>query len=602
MTISYTLLVQEHGRLAFEASLNAALEVGRQEKDEPAPYCLIPATHSRLPRLIVARLEENSLPRHYFELEPLPDNRARVTNLSKVLPISILGDESICNPEESVILPVPLRLALGSRILLVEGESLRTLGSMTIAPGTHLTESQQIRPLEFDANQIENLAVWLQHKLGVLQSVVGSGDFFASAATALVKIIGLDHGRVLLKMDADWKTAASFPEETMPATSWKPSQPLLDRVVHEKLTAWEVYQETLVPEAVLHESGLAIASPLLDRNGGVVGALYGRRNTQQRAAVLLAPKLEAVLVETLANSVATGMALQERERAAAKAQNQFQQFFGPQFARLLEEEPQLLEARELEVTTLFCDIRAFSRFSERLGPAATVKWLGDVMTELTKCVIDQEGLVVDYVGDEVMAMWGAPKPQPDHAIRAASAACAMFDLRENLNERWQTHLGELMSFGIGINSGPAHVGNTGSQHKFKYGPLGNTVNLASRVQGLTKYLKCRLLVTTGTQKYLDKRFISRRICQTRVVNIEEPVVLFEVEKAGSEARRLFFKEFQDALDAFEGGDFARAARAAGTLLLDHPGDGPLQLLLSRAANQLMNEDAEFDPVWAPPGK
>jgi adenylate cyclase len=159
-----------------------------------------------------------------------------------------------------------------------------------------------------------------------------------------------------------------------------------------------------------------------------------------------------------------------------------------------------------------------------------------------------------------------------------------------------------MSFGIGINTGPAHVGNTGSQHKFKYGPLGNTVNLASRVQGLTKYLKCRMLVTAATQKHLDKRFISRRICQTRAVNIHEPVTLYEVERAGSEARRLFFKEFQDALDAFEGSDFARAARAAGTLLLDHPGDGPLQLLLSRAANQLMNEDAEFDPIWAPPGK
>ena len=81
-----------------------------------------------------------------------------------------------------------------------------------------------------------------------------------------------------------------------------------------------------------------------------------------------------------------------------------------------------------------------------------------------------------------------------------------------------------MNLGIGINSGPASVGNTGSTYKFKYGPLGNTVNLASRVQGATKYLKARLLVTGATRAVLGTAFAARKLCSVHVVNIAEPVV------------------------------------------------------------------------------
>jgi class 3 adenylate cyclase len=109
-----------------------------------------------------------------------------------------------------------------------------------------------------------------------------------------------------------------------------------------------------------------------------------------------------------------------------------------------------------------------------------------------------------------MAMWGAPKDQPDHAERAARAALAMLAAVPELNARWQAELGEPLDLGIGLNSGPAQVGNTGSRYKFKYGPLGNTVNLASRVQGLTKYVKCRLLVTAATRRGLAANFIAGR--------------------------------------------------------------------------------------------
>src|SRR5262249_30543675 len=171
------------------------------------------------------------------------------------------------------------------------------------------------------------------------------------------------------------------------------------------------------------------------------------------------------------------------------AHTRFEQFFTAELARQLAARPDLLEGRDTEVTILFCDIRGFSRISERLGPSCTVEWLTDVMTALSECVLTWQGVLVDYIGDELMAMWGAPEPQEDHARLACRAALDMLARLPGLSERWQPVLGEPIEIGLGINTGVARVGKSGSPHKIRYGPLGNTVNLASRVQGATKYLK-----------------------------------------------------------------------------------------------------------------
>ena len=122
------------------------------------------------------------------------------------------------------------------------------------------------------------------------------------------------------------------------------------------------------------------------------------------------------------------------------------------------------------------------------------------------------------------------------------------------------------------------------------------------MQGLTKYLNCRLLVTGATREQLDDGFIARRVVKTRVVNLKEPVDLFEVEAAGAADQLAFFRASEAALEALEAGDFANAARRSGTLLPDHSGDGPLLLVLSRASTALVNRGAGFDAVWEPPGK
>jgi adenylate cyclase len=199
-------------------------------------------------------------------------------------------------------------------------------------------------------------------------------------------------------------------------------------------------------------------------------------------------------------------------------------------------------------------------------------------------------------------MWGAPRLQPDHAERAVRAALGMLGSLPALNAQWREAIGEPLEFGIGLNTGKAHVGNTGSRHKFKYGPLGSAVNLASRVQGLSKYLNCRLVAAAATRRQLGSAFIARRVCRARVVNINEPVEVHEVEAAGDPARAAFFRDSEAALAALEAADFVQATRLAAALLQTHPNDGPVRLTLARASAALAHTGTAFDPVWVPPGK
>ena len=159
-----------------------------------------------------------------------------------------------------------------------------------------------------------------------------------------------------------------------------------------------------------------------------------------------------------------------------------------------------------------------------------------------------------------------------------------------------------MDLGIGINTGVARVGNTGSHHKFKYGPLGNTVNLASRVQGVTKYLKCRLLITGATQAQLDESFATRRLCQVQVVNIARSVTLHELFPIGQPLWPEAKQVYEQALAEFEAKQFSSAARALGNWRVQHQEDEPALLLLYRAARCMVEGTAPSHPVWVLEGK
>ena len=224
------------------------------------------------------------------------------------------------------------------------------------------------------------------------------------------------------------------------------------------------------------------------------------------------------------------------------------------------------------------------------------------MEALSECVLAHEGVLVDYIGDELMAMWGAPHEQPNHAELACRAGLAMLKRLPELSARWQQQLGEPFSVGIGINTGIAHVGDVGSIHKFKYSPLGSTVNLASRVQGATKFLKVPLLITGTTAAGLGREFVSRRLCTVRVVNISAPTTIYQLEPHDARNWDALKDGYESALSRFECGEFNEAAQILGNLLSQFPEDGPSLMLISRTVEAMVNEPVGFDAVWDLPGK
>ena len=613
MSDSWQLRLYDSERLVYEADLTGSADIGRQQNDDerrPGDATFRPwhVAANQGWRVVIAPLRESTISRKHVEVKPLPDGRFHLTNKSAAQVVRLPGRD--LKPGEAGEVSFPVVIRLGNRTLRmqvaeIDDEALACLPMATLAPGGNSFAPSLINATvgKSDGPGMEatQLTAWIQTFLGLLQSATGSEDFYAQAARALVDLVKLDSGRVLFRAGESWQ------EKTVQAgarliadSSWRPSSRVMSNVLREKKTFWQV------PDARSGAStrgiDAVVAAPILDRKGNVIAALYGERRQSGAQALRPISQLEALLVEVLASGVAAGLARVEQEQAALRARLQMEQFFGQRLAAKLVEHPELLQGRDTAVSVLFCDIRGFSRITEKLGPARTVEWISDVMGVLSQCVLDREGVVVDYVGDEVMAMWGAPEDQTDHAERACRTALAMVESLPRLNERWQAILQEPLSVGIGVNSGIAQVGNVGSKIKFKYGALGNTVNLGSRVQGATKYLKASLLVTDATRSGLNDSYLTRRLCQVRVVNIVQPVTLFELAMPNVPNWNALKAGYEEALEEFTRGEFRQACNLLGRLIRDFPNDGPALLLLARAVNCLVEEPNPFDPVMVLSGK
>jgi class 3 adenylate cyclase len=207
-----------------------------------------------------------------------------------------------------------------------------------------------------------------------------------------------------------------------------------------------------------------------------------------------------------------------------------------------------------------------------------------------------DGVVVDYWGDAVMAMFGAPETQPDHAVRACRAACQMLAQITMLNQKHQALTKGQFNLGIGINSGIARVGNTGSSIKFKYGPLGNTVNVASRIESITKKFGVTCLISQSTQRYLQSEFCSRRIAQILVQGIPEPVDIHQLLESNSMETAKLCHQYELALQEFEAGNITDSISLLGGLIKRWSNDLPSKLLLQRCTERLTSNEP-FDPIW-----
>lgn len=335
-----------------------------------------------------------------------------------------------------------------------------------------------------------------------------------------------------------------------------------------------------------------LAAPVIDRHGRVAAVLYGDRWTKTESEQPVS-ELDGLLFEVFAAAVAGGMARQAAERSQAN----MSEFFSPRVATMLAQRPEMLVGRDADVSVLFCDVRGLSEISERCGAERTIALINDVLSDLSQCVVDADGVLVDYVGDELFAMWGAPEPQFDHAARAFRAARQMLVTIQRLRERWRDEWQLDLDVGISIHSGPARVGNVGSRLKFKYGALGHTVHLGSRLRGACEPLGVRCVVSSQSVMGMADRRHLRRLARLRGFGISQPVEAYELVTESDPKWEQLRDEYEAALNDYESGRPGETVRRLGPLLRQYPGDRVSAMLLGMAARQLTEGTDVPQAVW-----
>jgi adenylate cyclase len=212
--------------------------------------------------------------------------------------------------------------------------------------------------------------------------------------------------------------------------------------------------------------------------------------------------------------------------------------------RLIEsgETPRLGGAKA-EITAFFSDIQGFSTIAEQLEPEGLVEIMNEYLTTCTDAVYHESGLLDKYVGDAVVAMFGGLVSIPDHATRACAAAMLVQKRQRELCDRWKAAGRKFpdsifwMRTRIGLNTGPAIVGNLGSRQRFTYTMMGDTVNLASRLEGACKYLGVYILVSQSVRDAVVANgggFVFRKLDRIEVVGRVEPLDVYELMCAASE--------------------------------------------------------------------
>ncbi|MGL4550280.1 MAG: adenylate/guanylate cyclase domain-containing protein [Gemmataceae bacterium] len=602
MSTRLQVMVYEARQLKETAEFDGPVELGRQRDREETLYSR--RRDGDLWRWVIARRDETTVGRNQMLLTPLPDEKVRVGNGSDRQPIRFMDAPELA-PGGACDLPLPVLIVLGptKTIRVQKATALNSLPGATLPParGSGLGKGSRLPTLvgPGDGLRRDDVLQWLNLASGLLNLPAGTPDYFHNAAEMAVQTADLDAARLLLLVGGEWQPRGTASNDrTDVSLLRRPSGRVLDRVLTERKTFWEEPGSDAPQSESLTGVETVVAAPLLDPAGKVIGALYGERQRAMRPGQAGVGSLEAQLVELIARIVAGGLARVEEERQKVDAEMTMELFFGSALARQLRGDPDLLKGRDREVSVLFCDIRGFSRLSERLGAAQTIEWCRDVLDRMSGCVMAEGGVVVDYVGDGLMAMWGAPGEQPDHADRACRAALAMIGELPVLDRQWKGVLGEPMGLSVGVNTGQAQVGNVGSALKVKYGAMGNVVNLASRVQGAAKYFKCDVLITGQTRDRLsDEGFLTRRLGQVRVVNINAPVTLHQLLEPGWEPGLKAKEAYEHALERFEKGDFTMAARVLGNWRGLCPTDDPVLVLLFRAVRAMVEGVAPNHPVW-----
>lgn len=290
----------------------------------------------------------------------------------------------------------------------------------------------------------------------------------------------------------------------------------------------------------------------------------------------------SILATYMAITIFHYMAEEKEKRKVKKA---FQYYLTSSVVNEVLKNPEKLKlgGEKKELSVLFSDIRGFTSISEKMTPEELVHLLNEYLTTMTDIVFSNDGLLDKYIGDAVMAVFGAPIDQPDHASRACKTALEMIRNLEILNEEWQKRGIPKIKIGVGISSGPMVVGNMGSERRFDYTVMGDTVNLGSRLESITKFYGVSIILSEESYLQVKDNFVCRELDIVKVSGKERPSKIYEllIEQDQDANHSVFAKKFDEALELYRGMKWQEAIEAFSGILESNPEDPVSEVYIKR---------------------
>ena len=284
------------------------------------------------------------------------------------------------------------------------------------------------------------------------------------------------------------------------------------------------------------------------------------------------------------------------ERKKIEIRKIFSKYVAPAVVDELLKDSKNLElgGRKQNMTAYFSDIRGFTAFSEKMDPQTLSQVLNEYLTPMTEIVFRNKGTLDKYMGDAIMAFFGAPVNYKDHAYQACLSALESQQRLKQINVTFKEKGWPEISIGIGINTGEMSVGNMGSQIVQNYTVMGDAVNLASRLEGATKEYGVKILISETTQKSLDDSLVTRYVDTLRVKGKSKPVEIYEVisrKEDFTESENLTI--YIEAMHLYKKQNFVDAKNIFSILATRNAGDALIQLYVLRC-EEFINEPPPFN--------
>jgi adenylate cyclase len=248
-----------------------------------------------------------------------------------------------------------------------------------------------------------------------------------------------------------------------------------------------------------------------------------------------------------------------------------------------------LGGEEVEATVLFADLVGFSSMAENTAPKELIRLLNEYFSSMTEIILTHQGTVDKFIGDAVMAFWGAPLPIADHAVLACHAALEMQAAMRPLQQFWESQGFPPIASRIGLHTGPVVAGNIGSKKRFNYTVMGDTVNLAARLEHANKFYGTEIMLSEATYRRLGNTFLIRELDQVQVQGRAQPVTVYElVGVMPLNGPPSWMSLFDVARAAYKEGKIAEAANYFFEILDQYHDDPPTRVFLKRCQKHLEN--------------